>query len=127
MDVLILYWTKWRKGETMAKAVKYEMYINTMETSGMIIPLSKKEFNRQIKYYKDAIAKNHRDYKEDIEEIKDRYPSNWRYDDIEHCLNDIDIQTEEYEKYIETVYAIHDNGTAIVFRERACKPGYHWR
>ncbi len=111
----------------MAKTVKYDMYINTMETSGEAIPLSKKEFLRQLKYYKDVIAKNHDDYNEEIEELKKRHPSDWRYSEIEHCLDDINMQTEDHEKYTETTYAIHDDGTIIVFRERVCKPGYHWK
>ena len=111
----------------MAKVVKYEMFINTMETSGEIIPLSKKEFLRQIKYYKEVIAKNHNDFKEEIEELKERHPSDWEYSEIEHCLDDIDIYTKEYEKHTETVYAIHDNGTVIIFKEKTCKPGYHWK
>lgn len=109
------------------KTAKYEMYINTMETLGEAIPLSKKEFQRQIKYYKDVIAENHARFKEVIEKLKVRYPANWQYDDIEHCLDDIAVHTEDHERYTETIYAVHDDGAAIVFREKVCKPGYYWK
>ena len=34
---------------------------------------------------------------------------------------------KEYDKYIETTYAVNDGATTIVFREKACKPGFCYK
>ncbi len=109
------------------KTVKYDMYVNTMNTFGEAIPISKKEFQRQLKYYKEVIAENHESHKEKIEELKKRYPRNWNYSEIEYCLDDIHVRSKEYDTYTETTYVVCDDVTYIVFRERTCKPGYHWK
>lgn len=109
------------------KTTKYEMYVNTGNTSGLVIPISRREFRRQIMYYEKMISKNHEEYKKEIEELKEDNPNYWMYSYIEGCLDDISIETEDFEKYTIKSYAVFDRGTAIVFRELACKEGYHWK
>ena len=109
------------------KTVKYEMYINTPSMSGIFIPISKKEFQRQVNYYEKLIADNHEEYKKEIEELKEEHPNYWMYTDIEGCLSNMEVTTEMYEKYIVRQYAFCDNGTALLFRELTCKEGYHWK
>ncbi len=105
------------------KTSKYIMYINTVNTSGAAIPISKKEFQRQIKHYKKEIAGNHACYKDEIDKLKSSM-RNWRYSDIEDCLDDIRITTEEDDKYTKTTYSVRDSGATIIFCEIVCKPGY---
>lgn len=106
------------------KTVQYDMWISTMDTSGIAIPISKKEFKRQINHYKKEIADSHEAYRDEIEELKTRNPKYWQYSDIEHCLDDMRIRTEEHKTYIETIYSVHNDGAEVAFRERVCKPGY---
>ena len=87
-----------------SKTVRYDMYINTIDTSGLAIPLSKKEFQRQIKYYTGEIAKIHEEYKKEIEELKEENPKYWRYSDIEGCIDDMQIEKTDHEKYRDTIY-----------------------
>lgn len=108
----------------MAKTVRYTMSVNTWLTDGLKIPISKKVFDQQIMHYKKLIEENHTSYREKIEELKERNPKYWNYSDIENCLNDIGIKTDDGDKYTVTTYTVIDGDTFIFFREEKCKPGY---
>lgn len=106
----------------MAKTVKYEMYINTPEMSGNLIPISKKVFDATIENYKKQVEESNR---YDLERFRDENPDgNEEY--IDYTV-DMMVKTTEYEKYTETLYAFHDNGTALCLRKSECKDGYHWK
>lgn len=105
----------------MAKTAKYEMYINTYNTLGNIIPLSKKSFTETLDNYKKQIDKNIKEcneYRKNHPECADR---------DENDLDEINVTVKEYEKYTETLYCIHDNMTSICLRKLECKDGYHWK
>ena len=91
-----------RKVKSVKKMSKYDMYVNASYTRGLSIPISKKEFLRQIDYYKKD---------EDIVS-----------DSNDHCR--MVVTSTERDEYIETLYAVIDDETTIVFRERTCKPGF---
>ena len=42
-------------------------------------------------------------------------------------VDELDVTTNEHEHYTETLYAIHNNGTAICLRKSETKEGYHWK
>ena len=44
----------------------------------------------------------------------------------QYYLEDIDVETIEYEKYIDTVYTIKD-GTHIYLHKIECKDGYYFK
>ena len=111
----------------MGKTVRYKMVVNTFETIGLAVPISQKVFDQQIRHYKKIIKDNHTCYKDEIEELKQRNPKYWQYPDIEGCMDDIKVETKDKGLYIETVYSVYDNGTAIIFWEEKCKPEYCFR
>lgn len=106
----------------MSKTIKYEMYINTFEMIGNVIPISKKVFNTTINNYKKQVEESNR---YDLEKYCNENPNkDTRYVDYTISMN---VETTEYEKYIETLYAFHDSGTALCLRKRECKDGYYWK
>lgn len=106
----------------MAKTVKYEMYVNTAEMLGNLIPISKKVFDATIKNYKKQVEESN---KYDLEKYRKENPDkDTRY--VDYAI-DMNVETTEYEKYTETLYAFHDNGTVLCLRKMECKDGYHWK
>ena len=108
----------------MAKRVKYEMWLNTIFLDTTRINISKKEFERQIKHYKNAIARNHEEHKDEITECdqagRDRF-------NIEGYVDDLKIKVDEYEQYTVTTYSINSSELGISFSKYEAKPGYHWK
>ena len=105
----------------MAKTAKYEMCVNTYNMIGSIIPLSQKTFTRTLDNYTKQIHEN-------IEERK-AYCKDYSEDSYKDGTNldDIKIKTTEHERYIETLYVIHDGNAVIYFRKREAKKGYCWK
>ena len=94
----------------MAKSVKYEMSFNTMFLYIPSIQITKKEFERQLKHYKNEITQNHIEYKDEIAECD---ADGKNRDNIEGYIDNMDIKVSEYEKYTETRYLIRTNEISI--------------
>lgn len=102
----------------MAKKVKYEMYVSfDLGISGIPFRISKKEFERQLKYYTKEAEKLNKPLSEEIEEL----------DEDDEYYIDVRKDTTEYEKYIDTSYYFHQNGGSIHLSELKCKDGYYWQ
>ena len=108
----------------MATKVKYEMCLNTISLDTASIKISKKEFERQIKHYKDVIARNHEIYKDEITECDQ---DGRDYYNIEGYIDDLSISVDEYEQYTVTRYSVHSSELGISFFKYEAKPGYCWK
>ncbi len=108
----------------MAKKAKYEMRVITIHLDTAPINISKKEFEWQIKHYKDVIARNHEEYKDEITECDQ---DGRDYCNIEGYVDDLSIRVDEYEQYTVTRYSVHSSELGISFYKYEAKPGYCWK
>ena len=100
----------------MAKTVKYEMYINTFNMMGNIIPLSKKVFMETLNNYKKQVDES----RDGIEEYSDEDNKEW-------VLDEMNVSVKDFEHYTETLYSFNDEGTAICLKKSEAKDGYYWK
>lgn len=121
------------------KKAKYEMCIDSYYLEGIPFRISKKEFNRQLKHYKELAKKNNEPLVKKVNEENEdrkRHPNKYSRNskchllDVKDCEDYIDEKKKvtEYEKYIETTYIYRDNTAANVFlTEYKAKDGYYWK
>lgn len=99
------------------KTVKYQMTIVTENLYGATIDLTKKQFLSLLNRYKSMITEHRKLYPSERDEETGDF--------VEYYLKDIDVETTEYEKYIDTVYTTID-GVHIYLHKIECKDGYHF-
>lgn len=97
---------------------RYEMLVYGEFIVGLSMKISKREFERQLNYFK--------------EEVKKQRECNSSDDDSDEdgMINDIVVDVDETEGYTETSYRIclDDCGIAnVILSEKALKDGYVWK
>ncbi len=111
----------------MAKTVKYEMYINTSNIMGPVVPITKKQFDAFIKGFRKEIKENHTIHEPDIVDDENIEDNEF------YCPDITEEMVEDTDKYTKTRYVFNDsNGPGsecvmVCFVKHECKPGYHWK
>ncbi len=99
---------------------RYEMFVCGEDIHGLTMKISKGEFERQLKHFKEEVAKYQKDYNGQDND----------YGDEDLSMRDIRVGEEDKGGYIQTDYWIDlDHGSigSVLLRKMVLKEGYSWK